>query len=172
MSLPLPPYTGTDALQLSGATIVGATSVAADVTLPVPGQPGSLSFNKNLALVAGESGTMRFDSGATSSAEAPKWGRASFSRTSAWTRSTPTAPLSGSGCPRASRRLLLHARAPPHRVFQRDGTSDSAVGVASPSLLVVVFGWRAGKDSNPRPSDPKKDGQKRFARFARTFGGC
>ena len=28
-------------------------------------------------------------------------------------------------------RLLHHARAPPHRAFQRDGTSDSAVGVAS-----------------------------------------
>ena len=50
-------YTGSDALQLSGATIVGATGVAADVTLPVPGQPGSLSFNKDLALVAVESGT-------------------------------------------------------------------------------------------------------------------
>ena len=31
----------------------------------------------------------------------------------------------------AVRLLLHHARAPPHRSFQRDGTSDSAVGVAS-----------------------------------------
>lgn len=43
---------GTSALNLNGATLRSATLVDADLTLPVPGQTGSLSVNKSLVIQA------------------------------------------------------------------------------------------------------------------------
>ena len=48
-------------------------------------------------------------------------------------------------------RLLHHARAPPHRAFQRDGTSDSAVGVASVAGGDAVGAAAPLSDPGPRP---------------------
>ena len=48
-------------------------------------------------------------------------------------------------------RLLLHARAPPHRAFQRDDTSDSAVGVASVAGGDAVGAAAPLPDPGPRP---------------------
>ena len=51
----------------------------------------------------------------------------------------------------AVRLLFHHARAPPHRAFQRDGTSDSAVGVASVAGGDAVGAAAPLSDPGPRP---------------------
>ena len=51
----------------------------------------------------------------------------------------------------AVRLLLHHARAPPHRAFQRDGTGGSAVGVASVAGGDAVGAAAPLSDPGPRP---------------------
>ena len=51
----------------------------------------------------------------------------------------------------AVRLLLHHARAPPHRAFQRDSTSDSAMGVASVAGGDAVGAAAPLSDPGPRP---------------------
>ena len=51
----------------------------------------------------------------------------------------------------AVRLLLHHARAAPHRAFQRDGTSDSAMGVASVAGGEAVGAAAPLSDPGPRP---------------------
>ena len=82
----------------------------------------------------------------------------------------------------AVRLLLHHARAPPHRAFQRDGTSDSAVGVASVAGGDAVGAAAPLSDPGPRPlvqrclhwqgaSDRDQDGPHCGAGTG-AFGGC
>ena len=51
----------------------------------------------------------------------------------------------GAAKPRKNRRTCADSGDPEKR--ERDG--------ADRALSLAVIGWRAGKDSNPRPSDPK-----------------
>ena len=74
-------------------------------------------------------------------------------------------PKSASRC--AKQPLLVDRVCPTSACARTAESRKRDRGGVRRARSAAVDGWRAGEDSNPRPSDPKKDGQKRFARFAR-----